>query len=99
MKILIVEPGKDPRAADIAPTLEAMQQVVGGYIEVVCPWADSVAIVCDEEGVLNGKPINRDIGNGLVIVGTFFLCGLGEEDLCGLTAKQAEKYSKLLAQQ
>lgn len=96
MKILIVEPGEKPRVADIPHTLEAMQQTVGGYIEVVCPWADNAAIVCDEEGLLKGKPINRDIGTGLVIVGTFFVCGVGEEDLCGLTEEQLHKYTEIL---
>ena len=38
MKVLIVEPGKYPREADIEPTLEAEQAVVGGPIEAVCPW-------------------------------------------------------------
>ncbi|MGN1370365.1 MAG: DUF3846 domain-containing protein, partial [Aristaeellaceae bacterium] len=35
MKILIVEPMKHPRVADIPHTLEAMQQTVGGYIQAV----------------------------------------------------------------
>ena len=35
MKVLIVEPGKYPREADIEHTLEAEQAVVGGTIEAV----------------------------------------------------------------
>ena len=38
MKVLIVEPGKYPREADIEHTLEAEQAVVGGTIEAVYPW-------------------------------------------------------------
>lgn len=34
MKVLIVEPGKYPREADIEHTLEAEQAVVGGTIEL-----------------------------------------------------------------
>ena len=52
MRILIVEPGKRPRAADIPHTLKAMQNVVGGLISTVYPWADPVALVCDDEGLL-----------------------------------------------
>ena len=37
MKVLIVEPGKYPREADIEHTLEAEQAVVGGTIEAVYP--------------------------------------------------------------
>ena len=48
MKVLIVEPGKYPRAASPALTLEAEQAVVGGTIEAVYPWRDSACIVCNE---------------------------------------------------
>ncbi len=48
MKVLIVEPGKYPREADIGHTLEAEQAVVGGTIEAVYPWRDSACIVCNE---------------------------------------------------
>ena len=41
MKVLIVEPGKYPREADIEHTLEAEQAVVGGTIEAVYPWKDN----------------------------------------------------------
>ena len=41
MKVLIVEPGKYPREADIEHTLEAEQAVVGGTIEAVYPWRDT----------------------------------------------------------
>jgi hypothetical protein len=47
MKVLIVEPGKYPREADIEHTLEAEQAVVGGTIEAVYPWRDSACIVCN----------------------------------------------------
>ena len=51
MKVLIVEPGKYPREADIEHTLEAEQAVVGGTIEVVYPWRDRVGIVCNVRAV------------------------------------------------
>ena len=44
MKVLIVEPGKYPREADIEHTLEAEQAVVGGTIEAVYPWRDSACL-------------------------------------------------------
>ena len=45
MKILIVEPMKRPRRIDIPHTLRDMQQVVGGYIEIIRPFDDPVALV------------------------------------------------------
>lgn len=37
MKVLMVEPMKPPRVAEISHTLESMQKAVGGYIEVTYP--------------------------------------------------------------
>ena len=44
---------------DGKPTLKAMQEVVGGYIEVVYA-ENGDQIILDEEGRLKGKPINED---------------------------------------
>ena len=54
MKILIVEPRKRPKRADIPHKLEEMQRVVGGDIQAIYPFEDRIAIVCDEEGKLKG---------------------------------------------
>jgi hypothetical protein len=72
-----------------------MQRVVGGHIQAVYPWEDLVALVCDEEGLINGKPLNRYVMPGMVIAGTFFICGLGEEDFTDLPDDLAEKYEQL----
>lgn len=52
MRVLIIEPRKCPHVAEIDGSLKSMQEIVGGYIEVICPFADKVAIVCDEESKL-----------------------------------------------
>ena len=96
MKILIVEPGKHPRAAEIPHTLEQMQKTVGGYIQAVFPWDDPVALICDEEGLLKQSMFNRIVAPEVAIFGTFFLCGLDEEDFSDLPDDLLEKYSKLL---
>ena len=97
MKILIIEPHKHPRRAEITHTLEDMQKTVGGYIEVTYPFdEDPVGLVCDEEGLYKDTEWNRYICPGMAIKGTFFLCGLGEEDLSDLPDELMEKYEKLL---
>ena len=96
MKILIVEPGQNPRRADIPHTLEEMQHVVDGYIQATYPWDDPVALICDEEGLINGKPLNRYIMPGVTIAGTFFIVGLSEEDFTDLSDELAAKYEALL---
>ena len=59
MKVLIGEPGKYPREADIEHTLEAEQKIVGGTIEAVYPWRDSACIVCNDNGIAENLPLNR----------------------------------------
>ena len=39
-------------------TLEYMQEVVGGYIEIVT-FPDRTMLICNEEGRLKGLPINK----------------------------------------
>ena len=96
MRILIVEPDRHPRIAEIPHTLKAMQQTVGGYIEITYPWCDPVALVCDEEGLLKQLPFNRLVAPQSAIFGAFFLCGIGEEELSDLPEKLADKYMRLL---
>ena len=92
MRILIVEPGKHPRRADIPHTLRDMQQTVGGYIEIIRPFDDPVVLVCDEEGKLKNYELNRAIAGVDIIAGTFFLAGIDEEDLTDLSDALSEKY-------
>ena len=62
MKVLIVEQGKKPYVKDIENNLESMQKIVGGYIETIYPFDDeNVVLVCNEEGKMNGLPLNRAI--------------------------------------
>ena len=95
MKVLIVEPGKYPREADIEHTLEAEQAVVGGTIEVVYPWRDRVCIVCNDNGIAENLPLNRMLGDYDIIHGTFFVCGLTRDDFASRAAlTSAPKVSK-----
>lgn len=91
MDVLIVEPEKSPRMANISGDLESLQKAVGGYIEAVYPYDDPVAIVCNEEVKLIGLPLNRKLEDHDIIAGTFIVCGLGEEDFDSLTPELAGK--------
>lgn len=79
MKILVVEPMCVPYEKEIVPSLTEMQAVVGGTIQAIYPFEESIALVCNDEAKLLGLPLNRALydGNGRiydVIAGTFFLC-------------------------
>lgn len=77
MRILIVEPNKEPFEMDIENDLESMQKIVGGYIEFY-GIGNNMSIVCNEEGKLLGFEGNRRVGNE-IIAGTFFIVGENEE--------------------
>lgn len=47
IRVVLVEPGKLARIAQIGTTLEAMQQAVGGDIEAYSPFEEQVCIVCN----------------------------------------------------
>ena len=94
MKVLIVEPGKHPTEMEICNTLQDMQETVGGYIEAIYPFEDLVALVCDEEAKLKSDTQwNRILGRD-VIKGTFFLCGIEDEEFTDLPSDLMEKYKK-----
>ena len=51
--------------------------------------------VCDDEGKLKHKPINRPLEDYDVLSGDFFVCGLGEDDFTSLTDEQMKRYEQL----
>ena len=61
LSVLLVEPNQYPTMIEIDDSLEAMQAVVGGDIEEYMPFEDEVAIICNEEGKVQGLPPNRAI--------------------------------------
>ncbi len=99
MRVLMVEPGKAPYEAELDGGLESMRKAVGGDIEGYYPYEDPVVIVCNDEGKINGLPLNRAVygqdGEMVeIIAGTFFIAGLGEEDFTGLPNYFMEKYKR-----
>ena len=96
-------PGKAATVIRIQNTLEAKQTFVGGYIQAVYPFDDPVAIVCNEEGKLNGMEpcralFDEDGGIYDIIVGPFLICGLDDEGFISLTKEQQEQYLAMFRQ-
>ena len=95
---LLVAPGKEPKQVCFENTLKNLQGFVGGYLEAIYPFDDSVAIVCNEEGKLDALPLNRTIFTDYgkdIIAGNFLVIGTGEEDFCSLSADQIDRYKKV----
>ena len=105
MTILVIKPMEAPKVKEIDSSLESMQKEVGGYIQAIYPFEDSVALICNEGGKLFGFPLNRALRdeNGEIydiVCGTFFLCSAqsDEENFSSLTDEQIERFSKLYQQ-
>ena len=97
MIVLRVEPEKAPERIEISGDLESMQQIVGGSIQAIYPFEEPIALICNEEGKLDGLPLNRSLRDEDgkiydVITGTFFLCGAPpeEESFTSLTEYQIQ---------
>ena len=90
----MVKPYELPEEVEIDNTLEAKQELVGGWIECAyLPNDDSVVLICNEEGKINNMPLNRDIGHD-IIAGPFLILGDDYEnsDFKSLTEEQILKY-------
>lgn len=99
LSVLEIAPGQYPKQIEISNKLESLQKEVGGTIAAVYPFADPVAIVCNDEGKLEGLPMNRALrdehGQAYdAIAGTFLVVGLGEEDFASLSPELAQKYEE-----
>ena len=94
MKVLRVRPKHYPEVIDIDCSLESLQKEVEGPIQAVYPWDDEVALICNEEGKLHDdcmEKLNRTLDGpyGItidIIVGTFLIVGLTEDDFGELFA-------------
>ena len=99
MRVVLVEPGKKAVVKTIDGSLEGMQKVVGGLIEMIPIDDRGSCLICNEEGKINDLPLNRALvdKNGRVtdiIAGTFFVCGTDEENFASLNDAAAQKYLK-----
>ena len=92
MRVLVLEPGQVARQTEIDHTLEAMQSIVGGTITAVYPFEEPVGVVANDEGLLLGLPLNRKLTDEVIIAGTCFFCGLGEEDFSDLPDDLMEQF-------
>ncbi len=100
LEVLLVEPGQYAKMTTIEAGLSSMQKIVGGDIQAAYYFDEPVALVCNEEGKINGLELNRAVKdeNGKmidIIAGTFFICGLGDENFISLPPEHRAKFEKM----
>ena len=73
IKVVLCEPGKVARVAEIGTELSDLQRVVGGLIESYYPFEEQVCIVCNDEGKYNGmRPCRAIYGEGREMMDIIF---------------------------
>lgn len=99
MLIVVIEPGKPAVKKAIENSLSAMQEVVGGYIEIIPAERmmggnilrnRDLLLVLNEEGKMNGSKPNFPTRDGYdYIFGTVFICKAQEDEMVGLSEEEA----------
>lgn len=97
--VLLCQPGKTAEVIKIPNTLKSLQEQVCGYIECAYPSSDSIAIIMNEEGKINGLPLNRALytEDGQmydIVAGPMLVVGLTEDDFGSLRGDLLEKYTE-----
>lgn len=100
--VLVVPPMERPYVDIIESGLESLQAQVDGMIEAIYPFEDEVALICNEEGKINGLEYNRalydDEGEMYdIVAGTFLIVGLTEDGFGSLSPELLEKFKKRFA--
>lgn len=100
LKVLLVEPDKEPYVKFIEPGYKSLQAEVDGTIQGVYPFADPVGLICNDDGKWMGLPLNRALHDDEgkvydIVAGTFVIAGLTDEDYCSLDDDMIEKYTHM----
>ncbi|MDO4649679.1 MAG: DUF3846 domain-containing protein [Eubacteriales bacterium] len=103
MDVLLIKPNEYPQKIEISSELEELQKAVGGNIEVTYPFLDEVCLIMNEEGKINGMPLNRALRSEDgdvydIVAGDFLVVGLTEDSFGSLSPEQMEKFESLFHQ-
>lgn len=103
MKVLVVEPMQEPYVKEIDSSLKSLQNEVGGNIQAVYPFEEEAAIICNDEGKMNGLELNRALYDDSgriydIIAGTFLICGLTGDSFGSLPDDLINKFSEQFKQ-
>ena len=94
IKVLKVKPHEHPEVCMLENSLEAMQEAVGGYIDII-GLDDNACILLNDAAKLIVLQANRRTGSD-IIVGDFFVCGRDEEgNLTSLSEEELDTYTKI----
>lgn len=102
MKILYKKPGEELELIETQNSLSALQELVGGLIECVYPFAAKIGLIVNEEGKLKGLPPNFALMAHTepydVVAGPALFVGLSAKNFCSLSNENMEAIQKLFTE-
>lgn len=97
IRVLKIEPHKEPQVIHIKNSLESLQKEVDGYLEIVV-LSPTAMMVFNEEGKIIGLEGNRRFNND-VIVGNIIIAGIDDNrDTCSLANAELKTYMERFKQ-
>ena len=97
IRVLKIEPHKEPQVIHIKNSLESLQKEVDGYLEIVV-LSPTTMMVFNEEGKIIGLEGNRRFNND-VIVGNIIIAGIDDNrDTCSLSDAELKTYMERFKQ-
>lgn len=101
--VLACQPGQPAEVIRMPNELKSFQEFVGGYIQAVYPYKDPIALIVNDEGKLDGIPMNRALHTETgeiydVIAGPMLVVGLSEENFASLDDDMLRKYQEKFKQ-
>ena len=97
IRVLKIEPHKEPQVIHIKNSLESLQKEVDGYLEIVV-LSPTAIMVFNEEGKIIGLEGNRRFNND-VIVGNIIIAGIDDNrDTCSLSDAELKTYMERFKQ-
>ena len=97
IRVLKIEPHKEPQVIHIKNSLESLQKEVDGYLDIVV-LSPTAMMVFNEEGKIIGLEGNRRFNND-VIVGNIIIAGIDDNrDTCSLSDAELKTYMERFKQ-
>lgn len=95
--VMIVEADKKPYMASIPNNMESIKEIVGGEINVSIMDGKDVALICDKDGLEEGREPNRILFDNEgepydIVYGNFVLTGVKDNDIISLSQDNAKEY-------
>lgn len=102
IKVLVVEPNKDPYSLNVVNDVKPMQGIIGGYMESVT-LSNRLVVICNEDGLSLGLEKNKHVVHGnlgkVSFVGTYFFAAYEGSEFTSLTDEDVTMCLSLISPQ